>query len=214
MKQLPKDNAFKIIKKSIAKQQVIPTLSSTASATVVSRRGFETGAAVLDILCRPVELEKKPNSDNFLPEATFGLGVLSLPAFVCVCVRVLSVCQPRGCQRDNFWPIHPRITKFTPAVKNTLLKIPIVSGAIDYDLQGQIAKSKFTLFWACPHHKSSSVQARITKIKPDVQNPLVKIPIVFEIDVGLRDQIDVKSKFHECLFCSLEILHDSHVKIS
>ena len=33
-------------------------------------------------------------------------------------------------------------------------------------------------FWACPHHNSLPIQARITKFGPEVQNNLVKIPIV------------------------------------
>ena len=37
--------------------------------------------------------------------------------------------------------------------------------------------SKSTTFWACPHHNSSPVQARITKCGQEVQNCLVKIPI-------------------------------------
>ena len=49
-----------------------------------------------------------------LPMASFGLGLLSLPA-------CLSMC-----------------TKFEPEVQNTLVKIPIVLGLIDPDLQGLI----------------------------------------------------------------------------
>ena len=33
-------------------------------------------------------------------------------------------------------------------------------------------------FWVCPHHNPSLIQARITKFGPEVQNTLVKIPIV------------------------------------
>ena len=40
------------------------------------------------------------------------------------------------------------------------------------------SKSKFTPFWTCPHHNSSPIQSRITKFEPEVQNTLVKIPIV------------------------------------
>ena len=51
----------------------------------------------------------------FLPEASFSLRVLSLPASVCVCVCV-SVCvrQPPDCPRDNSSPIQARITKLGP----------------------------------------------------------------------------------------------------
>ena len=43
-----------------------------------------------------------------LPEASFGLRILSLPASVCVCVCVsvcLSVCQSLACPRDNSGPV-------------------------------------------------------------------------------------------------------------
>ena len=58
---------------------------------------------------------------TFLPEANFGLQVLSLPASVCVCVNV-CVCQPRACLHHN---IQAKITKFRPEMENTLVKITI-----------------------------------------------------------------------------------------
>ena len=63
----------------------------------------------------------------FLPEASFGLWVLSLPTSVCVCISV-SACQPWACPHDNLWPIQARITKFGSEVQNTLVKITIVLG--------------------------------------------------------------------------------------
>ena len=52
-----------------------------------------------------------------------------------------------------------------------------------------IQKSKYTPFWACQHHNFSSVQARINKFEPEVQNTLAKIPIVSgAIDLDLQDQ--------------------------
>ena len=71
----------------------------------------------------------------FLPEASFGLRVLSLPASVCVC---LSVCQSRVCPRNNSGPVRAKITKLGPKMQKTLVKIPIFCGLIDLDLQGQI----------------------------------------------------------------------------
>ena len=47
----------------------------------------------------------------FLPEASFGLRVLSLPASVCLCVCP-SVHQSWACPRDNSSPVSARITKF------------------------------------------------------------------------------------------------------
>ena len=42
------------------------------------------------------------------------------------------------CPRDNSSPIQVRITKFGPKMQNTLVKIPIVLGAINLNCQGQI----------------------------------------------------------------------------
>ena len=56
---------------------------------------------------------------SFLPEASFGLRVLSSPASVCVCVRVCvcqSVRQSLACPRDNSEPVQARIAKFGPKV--------------------------------------------------------------------------------------------------
>ena len=57
----------------------------------------------------------------------------------CVCVRVCdSVCQSRACPRDNSGPVQARIAKFGPNMENILVKVPIVLGAIDFDLEGQV----------------------------------------------------------------------------
>ena len=73
----------------------------------------------------------------FLPEASFGLRVLSLPASVCVCV-CLFVCQSLVCPRNNSGPVQAKITKLGPKMQKTLVKILIFCGLIDLDLQGQI----------------------------------------------------------------------------
>ena len=62
---------------------------------------------------------------RFLPEASFGLQVLSLPASVCVCV---SVCQSLACPRDNSRAVQARIAKFGLKMQKTLVKFPIVLG--------------------------------------------------------------------------------------
>ena len=67
--------------------------------------------------------------NEFLPEASFGLRVLSLPASVCVCVCLSvcpSVCHSLACPRDNSGPVQDRITKFGPKMQKTLVKVPIV----------------------------------------------------------------------------------------
>ena len=62
---------------------------------------------------------------EFLPEASFGLRVLSSPASVCVSV---CVCQSLACPRDNLRPVQARIAKFGPKMQKTLVKVPIVLG--------------------------------------------------------------------------------------
>ena len=115
---------------------------------------------------------------QFLPEASFGLRVLSLPECVYVC---LCVCQSLVCPRDNSGPVPARITKFGLQMQKTLVKVPIVMWT-DRPWPSRLNltwKSKFTPFWACPHLNSPPIQARITKFGPEVQNTLVKSLIVF-----------------------------------
>ena len=57
-----------------------------------------------------------------------------------------------ACPQHNSPPIQARITKFGPAVQNTLNKVPFVVRAIDLDLQGQIWLKK-TKFPVLPHWK-------------------------------------------------------------
>ena len=84
------------------------------------------------------------------------------------------------CPCDNSSPVQAKITKFGPKMQNTLVKVPIILGGNQpWPSRSNLrSKSKFTPFWACPHHKASPIQARITKFGPEVQITLVKIPIV------------------------------------
>ena len=75
---------------------------------------------------------------HFLPEASLGLQVMSLPASVCVCVFIRLSGHLPSFQHNNLWPIEARIIKFGTKVQNTLIKIPVILGVIDPDLQGQI----------------------------------------------------------------------------
>ena len=65
-------------------------------------------------------------------------------------------------------------------MQSTLDKVPIILGGNQPWLSRSNlrSKSKFTPFLACLHHNSSTIQARSTKFGPEVQNTLVKIPIV------------------------------------
>ena len=64
-----------------------------------------------------------------IPEASFGLRVLLLPASVCLCVRVsVCVCQSWACPHDNSPLVQAIITKFGAQVQKTLVRTPIVFG--------------------------------------------------------------------------------------
>ena len=122
---------------------------------------------------------------HLLPEASFGLRVLSLPASVCVCLSVcLSVCQSRVCPRDNSSPVQVRISKFEAQMQNTLVKVPIVLwGDPPWPSRSNLTwKSNFTSFWACPDDNLLSVQARVTKFGPKMHLSMVKIPIDLGVD--------------------------------
>ena len=116
----------------------------------------------------------------FLPEASFWPSGIVV-ACVCVCVCVcLSVCQSLACPRDNSAPVQARIAKCGPKMQKTLVKVPIVfEGNWPWPSRSNLtSKSEFTQFWACPDHNSLPIQARITKFGPEVENCLVKVPIV------------------------------------
>ena len=117
----------------------------------------------------------------FLPEASFGLRVLSSPASVGLCVCVY---QSRACLDDNSSPIQARIAKFGPEMQNTLVWVPIVLGddRPRSSRSNLTWKSNFTPFWACSHHYSSAIQARITKFGPKMHLSTVKIPTNFWLD--------------------------------
>ena len=125
---------------------------------------------------------------QFLPKASFGLQVLLLPASV-------HVYQSIACPCDNSRPAHTRITKFGSKMKNTLVKMPMVLGGNRPwpSRSNLILKSNFIPFWACLHHNSSPIQARITKFGPKVQNASVKIPIIWgQLNLTFKVKFDLK----------------------
>ena len=108
----------------------------------------------------------------FLPEASFGLRVLSLP--VCLCVY-----QSLACPHDNLSPVQARITKIGPEKQNTLVKIPIVfwGNWPSPSRSNLTSNSKLTPFWACPNHYSPRILVRIFKLRQQMHFSTVKIPV-------------------------------------
>ena len=128
------------------------------------------------ILCNAMMIVSHCNPDKrnlisyLRPSLAFGY-CRCLHMSMCLYVRA-CVCQPRVHPRHNSSPFQARITKFGSEVQNTLVKIPIVSqdGLPWPSRLSLTSKSKFVLFWDCPHHNSSPIQARVTKFRPEVQN--------------------------------------------
>ena len=93
---------------------------------------------------------------NFLPEASFGLRVLSLPASVCVCVRP---CVNHELVRViTHHPFQLGSPNLDQRCKRPWLRSLLFCGTIDRDLQGQIELQSqnlphFELFHAITHHQ-------------------------------------------------------------
>ena len=107
---------------------------------------------------------------NFYPRPVLAFGYCHrLRLWVCVSVCVY---QSRACPHDNSSPIQARITKFGPEMQNTLVWVPIVFGNDrPWSSRSNLTwKSNFTPFWACSHHYSSAIQARITSWSFDSLN--------------------------------------------
>ena len=117
---------------------------------------------------------------HFYPRPVLAFGYCHrLRLWVCVCVN-----QSRACPDDNSSPIQARIAKFGPEMQNTLVWVPIVLGDdLPRSSRSNLTwKSNFTPFWACSHHYSSAIQARITKFGPKMHLSTVKIPTNFWLD--------------------------------
>ena len=166
--------------------------------------------------------------NGFYPRPVLAFGYcrclrLCVCVSVCVCV-CLSVCQSLACPRDNsvtinfveleleLWTFQARITKFGSKMQKTLVKVLFVlwTDRLWPSRSNLTWKSEFIPFWACPHHNSPPIQARITKFRPEVQNTLVKILIVLggNWPWPSRSNMTLKVKFSG--FTLLEI-HYHHI---
>ena len=119
---------------------------------------------------------------SFYPRPVLAFGYCRcLRLCVCVCLSV-CLCVNHLLVRAITWdpPVQARIAKFGPKIQKTLVKVPIVLGGHwPWPSKSNLSsKSEFTPFWACPDHNSLPIQARITKFGPEVENSLVKVPIV------------------------------------
>ena len=111
----------------------------------------------------------------FLPEASFGLRVLSLPAYVCVYVCVcLCVCVSvnhelvRAIIHQPFKLGSPNLVQRS---KTPWLRSLLFFGAIDLDP-----------FWACASHYSPPILVRISKLGQVMHFSTVKIPVNSGLD--------------------------------
>ena len=132
---------------------------------------------------------------HFYPRPVLAFGYCRcLRLCVCPCV-CQSVCQS--------WPVQARITKFGPKMQKTMVKVPIVlRDNWPWPSRSNLTwKWEVTPFWASPYHNSLTIQARTTKFGPEVQNSLVKIPIVLGVDWASHVKFNLFSK--SCLFASL-----------
>ena len=123
----------------------------------------------------------------FLPEASSGLRVLSLPASV------------RQSVRQSVSPsVRPSVTKFVRAITHYPFKLgsPNLAHRCKRSLLfwGWLTLTfkvqfyfKVTIYpslslWVCPHYKSPRIVVRISKIGPQTHLSIVKVPIDFGID--------------------------------
>ena len=117
-----------------------------------------------------------------LPEASFGLRVLSLPASVCVCVCVCGnheiVCV------ITHHPFKLGSPNLDQRCKTTWLRSLLFYGTFDLDLQGQIELQSQNLppFWACPCHNSPPIEVTISKFGTKMHLSTVQICTNFGLD--------------------------------
>ena len=105
--------------------------------------------------------------DTFLPEASYGLRVLSLPASVCVCVCAcvcMCVCVSVNHQFVRTITCHPlklQSPNLDQKCKTPWLRSLLFLGFIDLDLQGQIELKSQNL----PHFGLVSLSGRQVNTK-------------------------------------------------
>ena len=143
-----------------------------------------------------------------LPEPSFGLRVLTFPMSVGVCPKV-CVRQPRACP-DNLSLVQGS-QSLDHRWKTHWLKSLFLGGDCPWNWKLTL-KSQFIPFWICGRYNSSSVEAKITKFGPEVQNTFKLVKFFLFVDSSLLVfMINLKfiTKFHEPLDCLLEEIYES-----
>ena len=117
---------------------------------------------------------------RFITWSPFWLQLLLLPASVCVCLSVCLSVNHLLLIAITQKPFKLGSPNLGERCQSSWLRSLFLWIDRTWSSRSYITwKSKFTLFWACPHHNSSPHQTRITKFGPDLQNTLDKIPIVY-----------------------------------
>ena len=131
-----------------------------------------------------------------LPEASYGLRVMSSPASVCVCVCVcVFVCvRPSSVYwDDNLSPAQATIAKIGPEVQNTLVKNPNSlwgSWTLIFKVKLNLKIQIYPILglWVCLGNKLIPNEVRLSKFGPKMHLGTVKVPIywhwIFQAVIG------------------------------
>ena len=126
-----------------------------------------------------------PVCHTFIPEASFGLRVLSSPASVGLCVRVCVCINHELVRTITHRPFKLGSPNLDQRCKTPWFRSQLFVGMIDrpWSSRSNVTwKSNLTPFWIRSHHYSSAIQARITKFGPKMHLNTVNIAINFGLD--------------------------------
>ena len=113
----------------------------------------------------------------FLPEASFGLWVLSLVVSVCLCV---CVCGNHLLVRAITCHLFKLESPNMDQKSKTLI---VLGGNWLWTSRSNLTKKyKIVIFWACPCHHSPPIQDKISKFGSKMHLGTVKIPNNFGFD--------------------------------
>ena len=94
-------------------------------------------------------------------------------------------------------------------MQNTLVKIPIVLGDDrPWSSRSNLTSNfKFTPFWACPHHNSSSVEARINKLDQRCKTPWLRSLLFWGLMLIFISILILQPYFSTKLICAIFVLY-------